>query len=562
MAEISWDHEADVIVVGSGAAAYSAAITARHNGDNVIMVEKARSYGGTTMRSGGGFWVPSNRFQAEMGITDTKQDAIRYMAHYSYPQLYNPDDPCLGLPNHEFELLDAYCDHSAKMAEFFERIGAIKPILEINWTGQAQIDYQEAIPENKAIRGRVLYPQDSRGKLSYGIELIRQMKKWADENHIPLFLEHRASLLLCNMQGDVIGIEATDPTGETISFKARKGVIFGSGGFTHDSELMLRLQRGPHFGGCAVPTNTGDFLRLAIAKGAMPANTAGAWRAQTIFEQELEDPAGVHSVFYILGDSTILVNRFGQRVMNEKRNYTDRSMVHFVWDPNKAEWTNMLLFWIYDQRTKDLWGGYPPLPPQGVNVPFVITAETLGALTAAISDRLARLSPHTGGFSLDSSFAQNLEASVSRFNRFAEAGCDEDFQRGEYAYDREWTTFPPVVPNVEWPPPESKNITMYPLSPQGPYHAVILAAGTLDTNGGPMINRNAQVLDTAGNPIRGLYGAGNCIASPTANAYWGAGSTLGPALTFGYLAGLHAVSQQVKPQYNSGVKEGSQDVSC
>ncbi|HEY5276680.1 MAG TPA: FAD-binding protein, partial [Coriobacteriia bacterium] len=111
---------------------------------------------------------------------------------------------------------------------------------------------------------------------------------------------------------------------------------------------------------------------------------------------------------------------------------------------------------------------------------------------------------------------------------------------------REWTTFPPVAPGAEWPPTGSKNITMYPLSPKGPYHAIILGAGTLDTNGGPMINGKAQVLDTHGKPIPGLYGAGNCIASPTANAYWGAGSTIGPALTFGHIAGLNAMDEPVR----------------
>lgn len=543
-----WDHEADVIVVGSGAAAHSAAIAARSKGASVIMVEKAASFGGTTMRSGGGFWTPNNRFQREQGIVDSKDDATRYMARYSYPQLYNAEDPHLGLPDHEYELISTFYDHASEMVDFLEGIGAVKVIQEINWTGQPQIDYQEGIPENKCIRGRVLYAHDAAGKLAYGYELVGQMHAWAVAHEIPLMLNHRVSRIVRSQSGDVIGVEATTAEGLTVSFHAKKAVVFGSGGYTHNPELMLRLQRGPHFGGCAAPENTGDFFYLGTEIGALPANTAGAWRAEIVLEQAISDPGGSHNVFYVLGDSMLEVNKYGHRIMDEKRNYTDRTMVHFVWDPNRAEWTNMLVFYIYDDRTAKFWGGFPPLPPGGAAAPYVITVDTLEALADAIDDRLASLATHTGGFRLDASFAQNLRSTVERFNSFAESGVDEDFQRGEFAYDREWTTFPPVVPGAEWPPPGSKNITMHPLSAEGPYHAMILAAGTLDTNGGPMINGKAQVLDTHENPIPGLYGAGNCIASPTANAYWGAGSTIGPALTFGYLAGLNAAAEDAREE--------------
>jgi 3-oxosteroid 1-dehydrogenase len=164
----------------------------------------------------------------------------------------------------------------------------------------------------------------------------------------------------------------------------------------------------------------------------------------------------------------------------------------------------------------------------------------------SIDERLAKLLSKTGGFQLDSRFRDNLKQTVARFNEFARMGIDADFKRGEFDYDREWTTFPPTIPGAQWPPPDSKNYTMYPLSNEGPYYAIILGAGTLDTNGGPIINPKAQVLNTEGKLIPGLYGAGNCIASPTANAYWGAGSTIGPALTYGYIAGLNAVEEPIK----------------
>jgi 3-oxosteroid 1-dehydrogenase len=545
MIEHKWDYEADILVVGSGAAAYSAAITASQNGSKVIMVEKGALFGGTTLRSGGGFWIPNNRFQKEKGIKDSKNDATRYMARFSFPQLYDPEDARLGLPENEYNLISTYYDTASKMVDYFWGIGAIKSTQEINWTGKPQVDYMDHLPENKGIRGRVLYSEGLDGKMAYGSELVRQLKAWADSKGILLFLNHRVFKIIQD-NNKVIGLEAITNGDRKITFKAKKAVIFGSGGFTHNAELMLHFQRGPHFGGCSVQTNTGDFVNMAGAIGAKLGNMAGAFRAEIVLEQALSDPAGVHSVFYIMGDSILEVNRYGNRIMDEKRNYNDRTMMHFVWDPQRAEWKNLLVFLIYDQRTATLWQGFPPLPVQGIEAPYIISGNDFDELSKNISLRLAQLSRHTGGFGLDSGFSGNLKKSVNRFNEFAVSGKDLDFNRGDYNYDREWTTFPPTIPGSEWPPKESKNYTMYPLSSSGPYYAIILGAGTLDTNGGPIINEKAQILNTENKPIEGLYGAGNCIASPTANAYWGAGSTIGPALTFGYIAGTNAGKEPIK----------------
>ncbi len=545
-----WDDEYDVVVVGSGAAAYSAAISARQKGANVVMLEKANSAGGTTLRSGGGFWIPNNRFQKASGVADSKEDATRYMARYSFPQLYNPVAHRFGLPENEYNLISTYYDSASGMVDFMWDSGAVKSIQEINWTGQPQVDYMDHLPENKGIRGRVLYSEGPDGKMAYGFELVRQMKAWADNHAIPLFLNHRATEITRNDKGEVNGVVTISEAGRAAAvikrFRARRAVVFGTGGFTHNSELMLHFQRGPHFGGCSAPGSTGDFVYLAGAIGAQLGNMAGAWRAQIVVEQALSDPGGVHNVFFAMGDSILEVNRFGLRVMDEKRNYSDRTMVHFVWDPVRAEWTNMLLFMVYDMRTASLWQGFPPLPVQGNPAPYVISGNTLDELSRNIQQRLSDLADITGGFSLDKTFAANFKKSVTRFNRFAATGIDRDFHRGEFAYDREWTTFPPTIPGTAWPPAETKNLTMYPLAESGPYFCIILGAGTLDTNGGPIINPRSQVLDTHNQPIPGLYGAGNCIASPTANAYWGGGSTLGPALTFGHIAGKNAAGEAVK----------------
>ncbi len=537
---MKFDEAADILVVGSGAAAFAAAITASTYGAEVIMLEKGPIIGGTTLRSGGGYWIPNNRFQKELGIIDLKEDALRYMARYSYPHLYNPEDSRLGLPENEFALIETYYDRAAEAIDFLADCGALQSIQEINWTGKPQVDYMDHLPENKGVRGRVLFARTADGKQGFGGELVRQLRSKARTQGIKILTNHRVSKIHRNAQEEVVGLEVIGPDQQNINFRARRAVIFASGGYTHNAELMLHFQPGPIFGGCAAPTNSGDFIQMAAAIGAKLGNMVGAFRAEIIVEEALSDPDGVHNVFYIPGDSVIEVNRYGRRIMNEKRNYNDRAMTHFVWDPQRAEWTNMLVFMIFDQRTAILWQGFPPYVVEGSAPSYIIKGDSWDELVLGITRHLSMLAPKTGGFSLDPGFKDNLEKTVARFNEFARTGQDKDFGRGNYNYDREWTTFPPTIPGAEWPAAGSPNYTMYPLSEQGPYYAIILGAGTLDTNGGPVINKNAQVLNVYDQPIAGLYGAGNCVASPVARAYWGGGSTLGPAMTYGYLAGLHA----------------------
>ena len=152
------------------------------------------------------------------------------------------------------------------------------------------------------------------------------------------------------------------------------------------------------------------------------------------------------------------------------------------------------------------------------------------------------MSAHTGGYTLDSDFADNLTETVSRFNGFADEGVDPDFHRGEVPSELFFNNFytPPGKPS------DQINPTMRRFADQGPYYAMILAPGVLDTKGGPKINVDGQVLDNYDQPIGGLYGAGNCIAAPAAQAYWSAGATIGAAMIFGALAGAHAANSAAR----------------
>ncbi|MBN1369053.1 MAG: FAD-binding protein, partial [Dehalococcoidaceae bacterium] len=202
------------------------------------------------------------------------------------------------------------------------------------------------------------------------------------------------------------------------------------------------------------------------------------------------------------------------------------------------------------QRSLDLYagaaGGYP-MPAPGSTADYMLSGQTLGELSSRVRQRVDQLFERIGSWRLGEDFESNLEATVERFNGFAESGTDLDFRRGEFPYDLEWHQYVFSTPAEDsgWPLNNKPNVTMYPFDSQGPYYCILIGAGTLDTCGGPATNSLAQVLDTGNNPIPGLYGAGNCIASPT-RYYFGGGATLGPAITWGYIAGMNAAKETVK----------------
>ena len=529
--------EADIIVVGTGAASFSAAITAVNEGNTVIMLEKSGIIGGTTRRSGGGFWAPMNYHQKAKGIQDNKEDAMRYMCRQSYSHLYNEDLERYGLPEHEYNLIEKFCDNVNPAVELLENLGVFETVEDINWLGKNQVDYQSNLPENKGIRGRILFPKADHGGAGYGVVLIERFKKYAKEHGIPVNTHHEVTKILRNNDGIVDSLEVKAGN-ETKTYTAKKGVIFGSGGYTHNPEMMNNFQRGPVYGGCASPECTGDFIPMASQVGAKIGNMQAAFRAQCLLENKIDNPNAANNCFFIPGDSVFQVNKNGKRVMNEKRNYNDRGMAHFAWDQNKAEWTNQLLFLVADKRAVESWDGFPPFATTGLDLKYLINGDTLEELAGNIKERVENLAPYTGSFRLDENFLEGLKETFNRFNEFAKTGKDLDFQRGDFEYDREWGSIKPTKPGVEWP--INENYTMYPLSEEGPYYAAILGSSTLDTNGGPVVNGNAQVLDWNNNPISGLYGAGNCIAAPSASAYWGGGGTIGPAIAYGYIAAKHA----------------------
>lgn len=561
-AQNGWDEEFDVVVVGSGGAGFAAAITAHGSGSKAIILEKGAYAGGTTLMSGGGAFIPNSRQMQDMGYEDPRDERLKYMARYSWPHLYQPEHETLGLPQHDFDMISAYYDSAAEAMEFLEGVGASQYGVQMiggSVPSVPNVDYMDHFVEDVPKEAGTLAPLDADGNLGGGALMIQNYQAWADANGLEVRLNHRVERVVLDDNGAVIGVEVsiTDPAAAAATeaspvaspvpatvktFRATKGVIFGSGGFTKNADMMHHLMPAPHLQGCGAPTNEGDFLRIGAALGAQLGNLHNVYRNEGVYEQGIASPASYNCIWFHKGDSMLIVNGDGKRFHNERRNYQDRPMAHFNWDPNNATWPNLLGYLVYDQRVAENWAGNFPYPAADTESPFVLQADTLEELGAAIRERVASLPTVTVGLGLTDNFEANLVASVARFNEFAAAGKDEDFQRGDHGYDEGWQTEPSVEnPTASpWPSEDQKLKSMYPLAASGPYYAFIVAASAVDTNGGPVINTDAQILAYDGNPIDGLYGAGNCVASPGVNAYWVGGMTLGNAHVWGYRAGLHA----------------------
>jgi len=521
--------EPDVVVVGAGAAGYAAAISAAADGASVVMLEAAMGTGGTTYKSGGGYWVPNNSYMRAAGLTDDKDEALRYMARLSFPEKFDPEQPELGLDRLDYALLDTYYDKGAGVIDELQRLGALRSCLFRSFTEEhpGMVGYHS---DQVQEWGRALAPEGEDGGQQIGASLIIQLDAGARQQGVEVLTEHRVTGLIVE-DGKVCGVEAETPSG-SLSLRARQGVVFTSGGFSHDHGLLEEHFQGPIYGTCAVPTNRGDFIRIAGEVGAELGNLKNGWLAEVAVEAGLENHEQ-ETVFMPSGDSMVYVDSRGVRVLNEKAMYQERAGVHFAKDADGG-FPNQVLFMIFDEPVaKDPRPWANPWPAGCADEPYVIKADSLDNLARLLDERLDRLGEAVGGIRLAADFGAKLEQTVESFNKSAEKGEDPDFGRGAALHEIDW--------NRRAREGNDANPTMFPIASSGPYYAIIMGAGTLDTNGGPRIDVDGRVLGADRKPIAGLFGAGNCIASPTAGAYWSGGSTLGPALAFGYLAGKSAI---------------------
>jgi len=349
-----------------------------------------------------------------------------------------------------------------------------------------------------------------RRMLGLGQALSAGLRAGLVQAGVPLWLDTALTELEVTEASDsgirVTGVRATRD-GEPVLIRARRGVLIAAGGFERNEEMRHQYQREPIETGwtTGAPSNTGDGIRAGLSLGAAVALMDDAWWGPSI-------PLSGGPYFCLSERNLpgcIMVNGAGQRFVNESAPYVDA--VHAMYDGHTPENPHIPAWLVFDQRYRDryVFAGLPPhrpLPRRWYAAGAVVKADDLAGLAAAAG--------------VD---ADGLVKSVARFNEFAAAGKDSDFGRGDSAYDRYYGD--PRLPNP--------NLAAL---DRPPFYAVKVVPGDLGTKGGLVTDSRARVLRPDGTVIDGLYAAGNASAAVMGRSYAGAGATIGPAMTFGYLA--------------------------
>ena len=554
-------HDCDVLVVGTGAGGLSAAVTAASLGLTVLLAEKEEYYGGTTARSGGWLWIPCSPVARRDGVQDSAEAARRYLQHET--------------GNHfDAARVDAFLENGPKMVEFMERDTEVRfvlgpafadyhpnapggvdggrsicaapfdarqlgrekdrlrpPLAEITFmgmmigTGKELMHFFNVTRSIKSAAivagllarfGRDLAIHKRAMRLTNGNALVGRLAKSAFDRGIPLWTNAPVTDLLTE-DGRVTGAIVCKQ-GVPIRVHARCGVVLAAGGFPNDvarrKAMFRHAPTGAEHWSPAPPGNTGDGLRLGEAVGAAVEDrypNAAAWVPVSLVPR----PDGSAGPFPHFVDRSkpgvIAVTRTGARFVNESDSYHDfiQAMVAATPDQEHCAW------FLCDHPTIRRYGlGFAkPFPlPLGAVIKsgYLIRGRTLAelALNAGIDPA-------------------GLDRTVAAYNGPAAHGEDPEFHRGSTAYNRSLGD-PSVTPN----PCVAPVLT-------GPFYAVKVVPGDLGTFAGLRGDHHARVLDQAGQPIPGLYAAGNDLASIMGGNYPGGGITLGPAMTFGYIAAHH-----------------------
>ncbi len=548
-----FDETFDFVVVGSGGGSMCAALMMRSLGKSVLVLEKTDLFGGTTARSGGVMWIPNNRFMKAAGVDDSFEKAMTYLDN-----TVGDHDDCPGATHARRA---AYVTEAPRMVDFLvaqgvklgrvsywpdyydERPGGSKEgrtvvadLFDTNelgaWKAKLRPNYMELpVPLETAMKvprfrtnwagkkallssaWRIVRQKLTRTAIvTAGAALQGRMLQAAIRAGVDMRENAPVKELVVGADGAVAGVVA-EIGGRTRRIGAHHGVLVNAGGFSHNQAMRDEYQPGTSVEWSnAIKADTGEMIQEMMRHGAAIAQMEEMVGCQITLTP---DGAEVHPM--IQGDvsspHSMIVDQTGVRYMREAGSYMKYCQDVFERNKTVPAVPSWLVFDSRFMKTYMVAGTMPGTkkPKEWSDSGFLKKADTLEGLAGACG--------------MD---AANLLASVERFNGFARTGRDEDFHRGERAYDR-FLGDPGHAPSASLGPVE-----------EGPFYAYKVYPGDVGTYGGVVTDTEARVLREDGSVIPGLYATGISTASVMGRCYPGAGSSVGPSFVWGYVAAKHA----------------------
>ncbi|MCP4750430.1 MAG: FAD-binding protein [Proteobacteria bacterium] len=547
----SWDRETDLIVVGSGGGGMTAALVAKLEGLDSLVLEKTEFYGGSTAISVGGIWIPNNHLMAEAGIEDSAEKVRTYLRNTVGDRVPEANRDAFALhapemirylsklPHMKFEIMPGYTDYyperpggtfggrgiaasvfsGRRLGRAFDQLrrGSMEIPFDLVLTGieGRKLALMRTNPLNITVAFKVLARNlfnkiAGRRHVSMGESLIASLRMSLQERQVPVWLDAPVKDIVVE-EGSAVGV-VVERKGKTERIRAKRGIVLAAGGFPHNKAMREKYQKSPvgTEWTVAAPGNTGEVIEMAVEEGAAVDLMDDAWWGPVTLAPGEAPQFMVAERSYPGG---IMVNSAGRRFTNESASFSD--VVHEMYDCNHKDAVSVPSFFVIDDRFRSRYilGSLAPgkVPEKYLENGYIVKGDTV-----------QELAEKTG---IDPA---GLAETIERFNGFALSGKDLDFGRGDSSYDRFYSDTS-VKPNS----------CLAPIG-QPPFYAVKFFPGDLGTKGGLATNENGQVLKTDGEIFGGLYAVGNTAASVMGNTYPGPGCTISPAMTFGYIAAKHA----------------------
>ncbi|MEY2369805.1 FAD-dependent oxidoreductase [Lysinibacillus capsici] len=556
---MKWDASYDVVVVGSGAAGLTAGLTAKLQGMKSLVIEKTDRYGGASAISGGALWIPNNHIIKGAGVPDTHELARQYLdstigdrVPEELKEAYITRGPEMlrflynKTKHMRFQYAKGYSDYYPEKPGGLSQGRSIEPLIFdltkmgslANFMRRATLSTKGFTMNSYEFHKVNMITRTLKGKttaLKLGARLVKSKVTKSDPVALGEALIARLRLSLAEANGElwlstafkdfimgkgrVIGI-IVERDGQELKIEAKKGVVLSSGGFSHNQTLREKYLPSPtNAAWTSSPEGqTGDILEPGVRIGATLDLMDKVWGAPSVI-----DPQG--HPFFLVADrgvpNMIVVDNAGHRFVNEAAPYHE--FVDTMYKHQEVTKQAVPSWILIDASAKSRYiftGLFPgqAFPKSWFEHGVAKSADTIEELAKQMDVP-----------------AESLVATVNRFNDFARNGHDDDFYRGDSAYDNYYGD--PTLPN-----PNLAEIK------KAPFYALRLYPGDIGTKGGLVVDKYARVIKENGEPIEGLYASGNCSASIMGETYPGPGATIGPGMTLSFVATAHMANAVTKDE--------------